>query len=95
MSTESTSAEPTPPSFSKAVQSPVSLWTQCKDVLSSPSVKHFIAGGVAGAVSRTVVSPLERMKIIFQVCKSLPAMSSLTIRYKDPVIHPTTASGVR
>ncbi|OLY79715.1 putative mitochondrial carrier [Smittium mucronatum] len=30
-------------------------------------IKHFIAGGVAGAVSRTVVSPLERMKILFQV----------------------------
>ncbi len=27
----------------------------------------FVAGGVAGAVSRTVVSPLERVKIIFQV----------------------------
>lgn len=29
--------------------------------------KHLTAGGVAGAVSRTVVSPLERMKILFQV----------------------------
>ena len=29
--------------------------------------KHFLAGGVAGAVSRTAVSPLERLKIIFQV----------------------------
>lgn len=29
--------------------------------------KNFIAGGVAGAVSRTVVSPLERAKILFQV----------------------------
>jgi hypothetical protein len=29
--------------------------------------KNFIAGGVAGAISRTVVSPLERAKILFQV----------------------------
>lgn len=29
--------------------------------------KTFIAGGVAGVVSRTVVSPLERIKILFQV----------------------------
>ncbi|KAI7834662.1 mitochondrial carrier domain-containing protein [Kickxella alabastrina] len=28
---------------------------------------HLVAGGVSGAVSRTVVSPLERMKILFQV----------------------------
>ncbi|KAJ2474270.1 hypothetical protein IWW56_005866, partial [Coemansia sp. RSA 2131] len=30
-------------------------------------LKHLVAGGVSGAVSRTVVSPLERMKILFQV----------------------------
>ena len=31
----------------------------------SPQVSsYFIAGGVAGAASRTVVSPLERLKII-------------------------------
>ncbi|ODV88648.1 hypothetical protein CANCADRAFT_32185 [Tortispora caseinolytica NRRL Y-17796] len=35
--------------------------------LSSSTVASFIAGGVAGAVSRTVVSPFERMKIIFQI----------------------------
>ncbi len=36
-------------------------------MIFTPAVKHLIAGGVAGAVSRTVVSPLERMKILFQV----------------------------
>lgn len=30
-------------------------------------VKHVIAGGVAGAVSRTCVSPLERVKILLQI----------------------------
>jgi len=33
----------------------------------NPQVSYFIAGGVAGATSRTVVSPLERLKIIQQV----------------------------
>lgn len=33
--------------------------------LVSPHVSsYFIAGGIAGAASRTVVSPLERIKII-------------------------------
>jgi hypothetical protein len=30
-------------------------------------VKHLLAGGLAGAASRTVVSPLERTKILLQV----------------------------
>ncbi|KAI7903178.1 mitochondrial carrier domain-containing protein [Cokeromyces recurvatus] len=34
---------------------------------SSDTIKHLIAGGIAGALSRTVVSPMERMKILFQV----------------------------
>ncbi|KAJ9665171.1 hypothetical protein H2201_004645 [Coniosporium apollinis] len=35
--------------------------------LSQPVAASFIGGGVAGAVSRTVVSPLERLKILFQI----------------------------
>ncbi|KAH9815378.1 mitochondrial carrier domain-containing protein [Melampsora americana] len=37
-----------------------------KHSTSSHLIEYFIAGGTAGAMSRTVVSPLERLKIIFQ-----------------------------
>lgn len=43
------------------------LFADLKAVVKNESNASFIAGGIAGAVSRTVVSPFERAKILLQL----------------------------
>lgn len=76
--------------------------TKKKESLLPPHITtYFIAGGIAGAASRTVVSPLERLKIIQYVAifylvfiYTIDSMGSFLIRQDRcsrnvPVLVPT------
>lgn len=66
-STTKTPAPAQPEPSSNAFSQPTYTSASIRAYFARPTVAAFVAGGVAGAVSRTVVSPFERMKIIMQV----------------------------
>lgn len=76
VSSTSTSASSSPRSPSLPSPSPMPSSSASSTLSPSPTkptkpgshlLEYFIAGGTAGAMSRTVVSPLERLKIILSV----------------------------
>lgn len=57
-----------------------------QDMISGMWWRHLVAGGVAGAVSRTCTAPLDRLKIFLQVFKKDMGTRQKKSLYKDSTI---------
>lgn len=57
---------------SSATIDALSLSARFEQMIRSDAAIQLVAGGAAGAASRTAVSPFERTKILFQIQSSMP-----------------------
>ena len=69
----------------------MTIATDASTAFAFPSWKSLVAGGVAGAVSRTVVSPLERVKLLFQMQGQPPrytgVLQAMRVIYREDGLY--------
>jgi hypothetical protein len=55
---------------------------KCRETVADPLafVKDLLAGGTAGAISKTAVAPIERVKLLLQTQDSNPMIKSGQVR---------------
>ena len=66
--------------------------TKTKDTLVKRSIKDAIAGAAAGVISKTVIAPIERVKLVMQLRFSID--SDFSSNQKKRKKLPSTAWGV-
>lgn len=91
------SEAPKPPSAEEAADAAAKAAKIAKDK-SLSFVKDLAAGGVSGAISKTLVAPIERVKLLLQTQDSNPRIKSGEIpRYKgiiDCFVRVTAEQGI-